>query len=166
MPRRSRYSVPESTEIPLGGSRVHRTYTIIRPFREGVFYIVKDKTNIATAKTEDEARAIIDSLFPSKNRGTMKAKPNRITARGRRRNRGPRGKAESVSLGGFETHAITVRKEGGFVQKIFYEDARDRESYYHDFRDLGAILYLCDSAVFGKCVLIVSADDLPLWENA
>ena len=78
--------------------------------------------------------------------------------------RKPRG-AEGPSIR-FLADSIKVRKNGGYVEQMKYEDANDRRGYVHDFGDLGAYMYLCDSAL-GKCLLIVPGDgETPLWEDA
>lgn len=94
----------------------------------------------------------------------------RVTAKGRRarprkRNPLPRG-AELRDT--FTLSSLKAVRRGGRVEKVWYQDARDSKHYYHDFEsEHGAIMYLCESAALGKCVLIVSGDlSTPLWENA
>lgn len=101
--------------------------------------------------------------------------PSRIRKRrsaramGARRNpaRKPRGASEGPSTGiRFLAESIKIRKNGGYVHEIKYEDPNDRQNYYHPFADMSAYMYLCDSAL-GKCLLIVPGDgETPLWENA
>ena len=167
MPRR--YAKPEVDKRLLpGGSRVYRTYTIVRDLaRDNVYYIVKDRTNIGTAKSEEGAREMIDGLFPQRN----PARKAKVSARGRRatsrrsRNPLPKGRALRES---FTLSTLRAVRQGGRVEKVWYEDARDGQHYYHDFDgEQGAIMYLCESAAVGKCVLIVPGDlSTPLWEDA
>lgn len=76
----------------------------------------------------------------------------------------PRGRAVRETV----TVPLTgkIVRAGGFVEQMKYEDADDRKRYVHDFGDLQALLYLVDSVAFGRCILVVSADDKPLWEPA
>lgn len=104
---------------------------------------------------------------PARNRAPSRA---RVTAKGRRarprkRNPLPRG---SELRDTFTLSSLKAVKRGGRAEKIWYQDARDNKHYYHDFEsEHGAIMYLCESAALGKCVLIVSGDlSTPLWENA
>jgi hypothetical protein len=166
MPSR-RYAPPSQTQVPPGGHFVHRGYTVIRSLARDEWYIIKDKTNIGVARTELGAREMIDGLFPKRNTmATRKVtKRRRRSARqvGSRRNPLPRGK--SLRTGSFKD-TLTVIRAGGFVEQIKYSDANDRQRYFHDFEDLGAQLFLCDSVAFGKCILVVSSDEKPLWEPA
>jgi len=82
---------------------------------------------------------------------------------GSRRNPLPRGR--ELVKGGF-SDSIKVIRSGGWVEQMRYQDNNDRQHYYHDFEDLGALLFLCESAAFGKCILVVSSDEKPLWEPA
>jgi hypothetical protein len=98
-------------------------------------------------------------------RPRVRASRPKISARGRKRNPIPKGRELRES---FTLSTLKALRNGGRVEKILYEDARDRKHYYHDFEgEQGAIMYLCESAAVGKCVLIVSGDlATPLWEDA
>jgi ribosomal protein L13E len=93
----------------------------------------------------------------------------KVNARRRRavskRNPLPKGKVLRES---FTLSTLRAVRQGGRVEKVWYEDARDGQHYYHDFDgEQGAIMYLCESAAVGKCVLIVAGDlSTPLWEDA
>jgi hypothetical protein len=93
----------------------------------------------------------------------------KVNARGRRaipkRNPLPRGRQLRDS---FTLSTLRAVRQGGRVEKVWYEDARDGQHYYHDFDgEQGAIMYLCESAAVGKCVLIVPGDlSTPQWEDA
>lgn len=98
---------------------------------------------------------------------TVLARRARVSARGRRaRNPKPRGTSLG-ERGSFTLSTLRAVKRGGIVERIWYKDARDGLHYYHDFDNPnGDVMYLCESAAVGKCILIVSGDlATPLWEN-
>jgi hypothetical protein len=98
--------------------------------------------------------------------GVRVAKVNARGRRARKRNPIPRGR--SLGEQSFTLSTLRAVKQGGRAERIWYEDARDGKHYYHDFDGAqGAVMYLCESAAVGKCILIVSGDlATPLWENA
>ena len=108
--------------------------------------------------------------FVPKPRRRRKAQRARVTARGRRatRKRNPIPRGRPLGDKSFTLSTLRAVKQGGRAEKIWYEDARDGKHYYHDFDGAqGAVMYLCESAAVGKCVLIISGDlATPLWEDA
>ena len=90
------------------------------------------------------------------------------TARGRtQRNPLPRGRDRGLfDAIGSKQLTTKLKKSGGYVHSLKYEDANDHKNYVHNFEDLQAIMYLVEVPAFGKGILIVSSDDKPLWEDA
>lgn len=107
-------------------------------------------------------------VAPSRNPGRRRRLQPRRTARGRtQRNPLPRGRDRGLfDAIGSKQLTTKLKKSGGYVHSLKYEDANDHKNYVHNFEDLQAIMYLVEVPAFGRGILIVSSDDQPLWEDA
>lgn len=164
MPRRR--PVSQETQPRLTSAVAYKRY-LISPRTDGRVSISKDSFHIGSESSVESARKLIDFLTSEEKNNPGRRRRRKRSARAMtRRNpmRKPRG-VEGPSVR-FLGESVRVRKNGGYVQQLKYEDANDRQLYVHDFEDLGAYMYLCDTAL-GKAILIVPGDgETPLWENA
>lgn len=147
-----------------GGTVVYRGFRIVRDIaRDNVWYIVKDQTNIGTAKTLGGAREMIDGISPRKNprrSRTRATKQTRRTVRGR----SPRYRVNR------KAYALTVNNLGvrffqGYADDIRYTRQADGKKYSHVVETDAAEIYLCEHAEYGHCILIVDpSGKTPLWK--
>lgn len=117
----------------------------------------------------DEIRAAYQNLRPRQRvrRNPVKRIGRRALAYGGKRKRNPSRPPRGASMVSKLTELdLKVRRAGGYVEQMKYQDADDYQRYVHDFGDLSAFMYLCDS-VLGRCIVIVPGDaSTPLWELA
>lgn len=159
---------PTSHGRALPDTTAYRGYLIRRSTINGEMWIEKDRHIISSVKSIDDAKAIIDSLTnenPPRRRRRSPGKQARRTVRSFRKNpsRRPRGLDGGQ---GRTVSSLKVVKYGGTVDQMKYEDANDGKGYVHDFGDAQASMLLCEHHSLGRCLLIVSNDSKPLWEDA
>lgn len=119
-----------------------------------------------TSSTRRPVMALRQQRYVKNARSRRQAKRN-ASAYVKNPKRPPRGgKLRFLSdVGKTAAERITIVREGGYVHQVKYEDVNDDRAYVHDFDDLSAFMYLVET-VWGRGVLIVPADDKPLWENS
>lgn len=153
----------------------YRGYLIRSNPLTGQMWIEKDTFLIAHATSLEDARATIARLVgadipvggsPAVARRRRNPAPQkRRTARKYAKNpaRKPRGLRGGQVR---EISGLKVIRYGGEVDQIKYVDGDDGRPYKHDCGSGQCSMLLVEHHSLGRGILIVSNNDLPLWEDA
>lgn len=106
-----------------------------------------------------------DTEFRTRRTNTNpgKQKPRTVRKYAKNAARRPRGMRGGQVR---EISGLKVIRYGGEVDKIFYVDGDDGRPYQHECGSGQCSMLLVEHHSLGRGILIVSNNDLPLWEDA
>lgn len=160
-----------STPMPAVAKDVaYRGYLIRSNPLTGQMWIEKDTFLIAHATSLEDARATIARLVGADipvGGSPAVARRRRNPARQKRRVKNPARRPRGMRGGQVrEISGLKVIRYGGEVDKIFYVDGDDGRPYQHECGSGQCSMLLVEHHSLGRGILIVSNNDLPLWEDA